>query len=61
MKDEKGSNQALGQDPNYQNNDLYRYVETVEVRLDMLLFENLVELGEGSYHGARRANVDYRK
>ena len=50
MKDEKGSNQALGQDPNYQPNDLYRYVEIVEVRLDMLLFENLVKLDEGHCH-----------
>ena len=50
MNDEKGSDQALRQDPNYQPNDLYRYVEIVEVRLDMLLFYNPVELGEGNGH-----------
>ena len=50
MNDEKGSIQALGHDPNYQTNYLYRYVKIVEVRLDMLLFENLVKLGEGHCH-----------
>ena len=60
MNDEKGSIQALGHDPNYQTNDLYRYVEIVEVRLDMLLFENLVKLDEGHCHSGRSANHDQR-
>ena len=60
MKDEKGSNQALGQDPNYQPNDLYRYVEIVEVRLDMLLFDNPVKLDEGHCHCSGRPDHDQR-